>query len=74
MKLKWIKASYKKNLEEFDGRFIARRIESKDKNTNTFESAIVLYEGQESIINAFKSGIFSFKETQGKGLKILTPK
>ena len=65
----------KKNLVEFDNRSIARRTEEgKDNNTNTFESAIVLYEGQESIFNAFKSGIFPFKDTPGKGLKILTPK
>ena len=33
-----------------------------------------LFEGQELILNASKSGILSIKETQGKGLKILTPK
>ena len=48
----------------------------------TFESKSALYKGQELIINAFKSGIFPIKETQGKGrpsnlatrLQILTPK
>ena len=38
------------------------------------KSAYVLYEGRELILNAFKSRIFLIKETQGKGLKILTPK
>ena len=33
-----------------------------------------LFEGQELILNASKSGILLIKETQGKGLKILTPK
>ena len=33
-----------------------------------------LYEGRKLILNAFKSGIFPIKETQGKGLKISTPK
>ena len=32
-----------------------------------------IYEGWELILNAFKSGIFPIKETQGKELKI-TPK
>ena len=33
---------------------------------NTFDSVNALYEGQELTLNAFKSGIFTIKETQGK--------
>ena len=36
--------------------------------------AYALDERGELILNAFKNGIFPIKETQGKGLKILTPK
>ena len=38
------------------------------------KKAYALYEGQESTLNAFKSGIFPIKATKGEGLKILTPK
>ena len=48
--------------------------ESKDKKRNTYESVNALYEGRELTLNAFKSGIFPIKATQGEGLKILTPK
>ena len=48
--------------------------ESKDKKRNTFESVNALYESRELILNAFKSEISPIKETQGKRLKILTPK
>ena len=44
------------------------------KNANTFNSINGLDEGQELILNAFRSGIFPLKEKQGKGLKILTLK
>ena len=44
------------------------------KKINPFGSANAPYEGLELTINAFKKGIFPIKETQGKGLKILTPK
>ena len=33
-----------------------------------------LCEGQELILNAFKSGILPIKETKSEGLKILNPK
>ena len=46
----------------------------KIKKRNTFRSVNALYERGELILNAFNSGIFPIKETQGKGLKILTPK
>ena len=38
----------------------------KIKKQNTYGSAYALYKGRESILNAFKSGIFPIKETQGK--------
>ena len=41
---------------------------------NTYESAYGLYGCRKLTLNAFKSGIFPIKETDGKGLKILTPK
>ena len=40
------------------------------RKRNTFESVNALYEGQELTLNAFRSGIFPIKATQGKGLKI----
>ena len=58
---------------EFNDKSTPRTAEGKDKKRNTYESACALYEGRELILNAFRSGIFSIKETQGKGLKILTP-
>ena len=46
---------------------------SKRDKENTYDSINSLYEGQESILNAYKSGIFPIKETNGKELKIVTP-
>ena len=46
----------------------------RDKIRNTFESLNALYEGQELILNAFRSSVFPMKEKQRKQLKILTPK
>ena len=63
-----------KNLVEFNERSRPKTAKSKDKKRNTFESLNALYEGRELILNGFKSGIFPIEETQGKGLKILTPK
>ena len=37
------------------------------KKSDTYESANVLYEGQELILDVFRSGIFPIKPTQGKG-------
>ena len=45
-----------------------------DKKRDTYESAYALYEGRELTLNAFKSGIFPIKDTQGEGISILTPK
>ena len=44
------------------------------KKPDTYESAYALHEGRELTLNAFKSEIFPLKSSQGKGLKILTPK
>ena len=41
---------------------------SKKEIQNTLDSINLLYEGQEVILNAFRSGMFPIK-TQGKGLK-----
>ena len=48
--------------------------EVKIKKRNTYKRAYAPYAGQELVLNAFRSGIFPIKETQGKGLKILIPK
>ena len=67
-------SNFFKNLKEFIYKFRPRTTKGKNKRRNTFESVNALYEGQELSINAFKSGIFTIKPTQWKGLKILTPK
>ena len=46
--------------------------ERKEKNKNTFESVNELYEFPELILNGFRIRIYTGKETQEKGLKILT--
>ena len=54
----------------------------EDKDKKTFDSVNALYESRQLTRNAFKSGVFSTKLTQGKGrpsdlaarLKMLTPK
>ena len=48
--------------------------EGKDKKRDTYESANTLYEGRELTLNAFRSGIFPIKLTQGKWMKILLPR
>ena len=59
---------------EFNEKPRSRTIEGKDQERNTFESVNAHYEGRELIFNAFRSEIFPIKQTQGKGLKILTSK
>ena len=66
-------SSLLKCLVEFSKRSRPKIAECKDKK-NTSEKVNALFEGQELILNASKCGILSIKETQGKGLKILTPK
>ena len=51
-----------------------RTKEGEDKKRDSYESAYALYEGWELTLNAFKSGIFPIKATQGEGLKMLAPK
>ena len=46
----------------------------KIKKRDTYESANTLYEGRELTLNAFRSGIFPIKLTQGKWMKILLPR
>ena len=41
---------------------------------DTYEREPPLYEGRELILNAFKSRIFSIKETNGEGIKTFTCK
>ena len=57
---------------KFNNKSKPRLIE--DKKSDTHESLCALYEGQEWTLNAFKSGIFTIKKTQGKGFKVLTHK
>ena len=62
------------NTVEFNNKSRPSAEEEKIKKRNTFGSANVLYEGRELILNAFKIGVFPLKPSQGKGLKILTPR
>ena len=62
------------NVAEFSEKSKPRAIEGKDKERNTFETVNALSEGRELILICLRSGIFPIKETQRKGLKILTPK
>ena len=63
-----------KVFEEFNDKSRPRTIEGKTKKINTLESVSAFYEGRELILNVFRSGIVPKEETQGKELKILTPK
>ena len=63
-----------KNIVEFNEESRTRTKESKDKKRDTYEGVSALYEGRKLTLKAFKSGTFPIKITQGKGLKILTPK
>ena len=62
-----------KNLVGFNNRSRPKTTEGKDKKRIS-ENVYSLYEGRELILNAFKSEIFPLKATNGKGIKILTPK
>ena len=63
-----------KVFEEFNDKSRPRTIEGKTKTINILESVNAFYEGRELILNVFRSGMFPKEETQGKELKILTPK
>ena len=58
---------------ELDEKSRSETTERKEKNKNTFESVNELYEFSELILNGFRIRIYTGKETQEKGLKILTP-
>ena len=62
------------NMVKFNNKSKPKTKEGKAKKQNTFDSVNTPYEGRELTLNAFRSGIFPIKATQGKGLKILTPK
>ena len=57
---------------ELDEKSRSETTERKEKNKNTFESVNELYEFSELILNGFRIRIYTGKETQEKGLKILT--
>ena len=46
----------------------------KKRKSDTFQSINVNYDRRELVLNAFKKGIFPLKTSQGKEIKILTPK
>ena len=52
---------------KFNNKSRSKRKKGKDKKRNTFDSVSALYEGRELTLNAFRSGIFPIKETQGNG-------
>ena len=60
------------NIVNFSNKSKPRSKRDKDKEQNTYDSTNVPYEGQEFILNAYKSGIFPIKETNGEELKIVT--
>ena len=62
------------NVVKFNNKYKPKTKEGNAKKHNTFYSVNALYEGRELTLNTFRSGIFSIKATQGKRLKILTPK
>ena len=61
------------NMVEFNNKFRPKANKVKVKR-NIFDRVNALYEGRELTLNAFKSGIFPVKATQGKILKIITTK
>ena len=58
----------------FNNKARPRSNADKKEKKYTYESANALLEGREFTLKVFKSGIFSLKPTQGKGLKMLAPK
>ena len=61
------------NILDFSKKPRPRSKKDKEKKQNTLDSINVLYEGRELILNAFRSGIFSMKEKQGKELNNINP-
>ena len=62
------------NMVKFNSKSKPKTKGGKVKKQNTFDSINALFEDRELTFNDFRSGIFPIKVTQGKGLKILTPK
>ena len=58
-------------ISNFNNKVRPRSKVDKEKKSNSFESANVIYQDRELILNAFKSGISPIKATQGEGLQIL---
>ena len=58
-----------------------KTLEKRQSKNDTLENLKVLYPGRQKVLDAFQSGIFSIKKTEGTGfsdhrqsnLKILTP-
>ena len=68
-------ANLLENILDFSNKSRPRSKNDKEKKKqNTLDSINALFEGRESILNAFRTKIFSIKEKQGKRLKILVPK
>ena len=55
------------NIVKFNNKSRPKTKKGNDKKQNTFDSVNTLYEGRELTLNAFRSGIFPIKATQGKG-------
>ena len=62
------------NILEFNNQAIAISNAEKQRKKETFESVNALYQGRELVLNDFQREIFLLKQTQGTGIKILTPK
>ena len=60
-------------MEEFNNKS-RTKTKKQNKKRNTFENVDALYEGRELTLNDFKSGIVSFKKTEGKTSKYQGPK
>ena len=68
------KSSLLEGLKDFDDRSKPKTVDGKNKKRNTYKSAYAPHADRQLILNAFRSGIFSMKEKQGKRFEILTPK
>ena len=55
-----------KYMVKFNNKSKPNAKEGKAKKQNLFDSVNALYEGRELTLNAFRSGIFPIKATQGK--------
>ena len=55
------------NIVKFNNKSKPKTKEGRDKNKNTFDSVIALYEGGELTLNALRCVIFPIKAVQGKG-------